>query len=96
MLTCFSQPFNYDLNDVLEEPLYCYEVKNVMKSFEESFTIEKQNDYFAYFIRGELIDSNKNLVKVGGFILDLDDNIIPKDLVDGNKIEFTVQRIDIY
>ena len=96
MLTCFSQPFNYDVNDVLDQPLYCYDAKNVRKSFEEGFTLENQNDAFAYFFRGELIDSIKKLVKVAGFMLSLEDNAIPKDLVDGDIIEFTVQRVDIY
>lgn len=96
MLTCFSQPFNYDVNDVLDQPLYCYDAKNVRKSFEEGFTLENQNDIFAYFFRGELTDSTKKLVKVAGFMLSLEDNAIPKDLVDGDIIEFTVQRVDIY
>lgn len=96
MLTCFSQPFNYDVNDVLDELLYCYDAKNVMKSLGEGFIFEKQNDAFAYFLRGVLTDSTKKLVKVGNFMLSLEDNPIPKDLVDGDTIEFTVRRIDIY
>lgn len=93
---CFSQPFDYDVDDVLREPLYCYEARNIMKSYEDGFTLEKQKDTFAYFLRGELYDLTKKLVKVGGFTLSLEDSSVPKDLMGGDIIEFTVQRLDIY
>ena len=77
-VTCFSQPFNFDVDDVLHEPLYCYDARNVMKSYEDGFTFEKQNDAFAYFLRGELSDLTKKLVKVGGFTLSLEDSLYQK------------------
>ena len=86
----------YDVDDVLREPLYCYETRNIMKSYEDGFTLEKQKDTFAYFLRGELYDLTKKLVKVGGFTLSLEDSPVPKDLMDGDIIEFTVQMLDIY
>lgn len=95
-LMCFSQPFNYEVGDELKEPLYCYEVRNVMKSDEEGFISEKQDNAFAYFLRGKLIDSRNKLVMVGGVKISLEDYSIPIDLKDDDIIEFTVQRLDIY
>lgn len=94
-LKCFSQPMNYDINHIIEEPLYCYNVRNVVKAWETEFSAVKLTEYFAYNITAQVVDKEIGLIKLGDMKLQVEKNILPGDIKNNDYISFYCQRIDL-
>lgn len=94
-ITCFAQPLNYQVGSELKEPIYCYNVTNVIRLDREVYAIEKLGEYFAYSLTGKLVDKQLEKVKVGELLIELDNNMLPGDIKDGDFISFSCQRLDI-
>lgn len=95
-LVCFSQPCDFVVNKILTEPVYCFNNKNVVRFLSEKCHIEKLKESLAYNIFGKLIDKKNYLVKVGEIVLQLEEDSIPKDILENEYVSFYCQRIDIY
>jgi len=95
-LICFSQPLNYNLNDNIETSLYSYGVSNIVKEQDKEFYIKKQHEPFAYELKGELIDKDNCLVKIGSIIIEIEKSVLPKDFETGDFISFNCRRVDLY
>lgn len=95
-LLCFSQPFRMNIGEELTDLVYTFNAKNIMKSNLNDLMVRKQDDTFAYFLRAKFIDLANKTVKLGGFRIVLENCSIPGDLVEGDTIEFQVERLDIY
>lgn len=93
---CFSQPLNYPLDSEINDPLYCYDVNYIVKSYENTYKVEKLSSYFAYNFIGKLVDKNNNRVKVGEIFLELDLTSLPGDINEGDYIQFECSRLDLY
>lgn len=96
IILCFSQPFNYLNNDVLNLPIYCYNVRHISKSMEAGFEIIKLGQPFEYYLKGRLVNSKEKLIDLDGYKISLDDADLPGDIKDGDTIEFAVSRLDVY
>nr|WP_255504970.1 hypothetical protein [Lysinibacillus sp. SDF0037] len=95
-IMCFAQPLNYLEESELIEPIYCLNVSNLVKAEKSEYSIEKLDDYFAYRLIGKLIDKQYEKVKLGELLLELDNNLLPGDINEGDFISFCCQRLDIY
>jgi len=95
-IMCFAQPLNYLEESELIEPIYCLNVSNLVKAEKSEYSIEKLDDYFAYRLIGKLIDKRYEKVKLGELLLELDNNLLPGDINEGDFISFCCQRLDIY
>lgn len=95
-IMCFAQPLNYLEESELIEPIYCLNVSNLVKVEKSEYSIEKLDDYFAYRLIGKLIDKQYEKVKLGELLLELDNNVLPGDINEGDFISFCCQRLDIY
>lgn len=93
---CFSQPFKKSIGEILSEPIYCLNLENVFLSEEKNSYIKKNNSSFGYSIRGELINKEEQLVRLGDIILCLEDGYIPNDIAVHHFIEFDVSRLNLY
>lgn len=94
-IICFSHPFKEGIGSVISQPLYTLNAKEILKlNGEERFSVENE-DGFNYKLAGRVIDKRKDQIKVGEFIIELD-NPIPEDIQDGSYISFSCDRIDIY
>ncbi|EIT84011.1 hypothetical protein A374_18299 [Fictibacillus macauensis ZFHKF-1] len=80
----------------LIEPIYCLNVSNLVKAEKSEYFIGKLDDYFAYRLIGKLIDKQYEKVKLGELLLELDNNLLPGDINEGDFISFCCQRLDIY
>ncbi|WP_026683878.1 hypothetical protein [Heyndrickxia coagulans] len=92
-IRCFAQPLNYAEGCVLKNPIYCFNVSDIIKAKRPKYTIERLDEYFSYRFTGKLV--NKAKVIVGKFLLELD-NKIPGDINEGDFISFLCQRLDIF
>ncbi|GAA0694846.1 hypothetical protein [Clostridium cadaveris] len=95
-LVCFSQPFNYALNDTVKTSLYCYAVSNVIREQNDEFKVEKLYESFAYILTGKLINKKDSVVEIGDVIVEIEKSDLPGDIEEGNYISFNCKRIDIY
>ena len=91
----FSHPFNGSEGDLFDGILYGFNATRIFSSEEKKFSIEKSSDYFGYLFIGILIDSKMKHVKVGEFVIELD-NDIPLDILENTYISFECERIDLY
>lgn len=94
-VTCFAQPLIYQVGCELKEPILCYNATNVLKLDKEVFAIDKLGEYFAYSLSGKLVDKKLETVMVGKLLLELDNNILPGDINEGDFLSFSCQRLDI-
>ncbi|MBS6005907.1 MAG: hypothetical protein KIB43_03020 [Clostridium baratii] len=93
---CFSQPCKLSLNQKIEENIYCFNNKNIIKVSEKECIINKHYKSLAYDIVGCIVDKDEGLVKIGNIIIKLEENSIPKDIENYDYISFYTQRLDIY
>lgn len=93
-IICFAHPLNYKVDSDLEEPIYCFDVVDLVKSDEEVHMIEKLDGHFEYRFTGQLIDKQLETVEVGQFLLELDANW-PGDIKNGDFVSFVSKRLDI-
>ena len=76
--------------------LECLDTDNIVLCETKDNIIEKMEGEFKYKLRGKLIDMQKGIVEVKGFNLHIDEDKIPKDMLNGMCIQFEVSRIDIW
>ncbi|SEN50337.1 hypothetical protein SAMN04489762_2408 [Terribacillus saccharophilus] len=95
-IMCFSQPFQYELGSNLDEPLYCFNVTELVRSKDNIPYVEKLNDHFSYRLTCKMHDKENQQVLLGKILLELDNDTIPGDILEDDFITFECQRIDIY
>ncbi|MCQ9210209.1 hypothetical protein [Granulicatella seriolae] len=91
---CFCSDCNLSEGDVFLDILYGFNIKNIIKSFNGKYAIDKKDDSF--HIQGELVDMKNEVLQIGEFKIDLSDGDIPKDIKQNDYVEVDISRIDIY
>ena len=92
-LMAYAQPFLKRFKDE-KFKLIAFTSENIMTIDKEEYAIEKTNEgYYSYWFKGKLLDAKKGIVAINNIIIE-DVGWIPKDIHDGQFIEFTCQRVD--
>lgn len=95
-LTCFACPCQYSIGDCVNGLLECLDVSDVQTSGSNATRVTRKGKGFQYAICGCLNNFSKGIVQVGKLKLHICPNRIPKDIYDGQFIQFSVERIDLY
>lgn len=95
-ILCFSHPFKKNIGEILIDPIYCFDVENVILSDKEITCASKNNSTFGYSVRGRLINKESKLVLLGNIKLCLEDTYISDSIPEYCFIEFDVSRFDLY
>ena len=92
-IMCFAQPYNEN-NDF---SINAFLVQNIMTALDNNYSVVKsKNGHFAYSIQGKLLSKNRGEVKVGEFYIKLENpQEIPKDINEGEFVQFNCQRLDL-
>lgn len=92
-ILCYAQPFSGKYNvDFVLCPL---DYSDIMTATKNEYSIEKlETGFYDYFLRGKLINLEKGLVQIGGIIIK-GIRYLPKDIREGEYIEFSVERMDL-
>lgn len=93
-IICFSSPCNIKIDENISDTLCCLDVFNFIINKNREEKIIKRNDYYSYLIKGILKDNKQ--VKVNGFLFNLEEFDLPKDIKVQSYVEFSVSRIDLY
>ena len=92
---CYGYPCDMVAVNQRVEEIDAFECENVMRSDETEYAIKKLPEYFAYQLVAKVVDNQKGIVRIGGLIINLFENAIPKDIMNGEYIEFSVRRLDL-
>ena len=93
---CFAYPCEYSVGDPVRDFLECLSVTEIQTSNTKTPQIIHKDGGFQYTICGCLTDASKGIIQVGKLVLHIQANRIPKDISNGQFIQFSVQRIDLY
>lgn len=95
-LTAFSQPFNQDVGNNIELPVYTLNAREIFSlKGEEEDAIEKKINSYEHKFTGRVIDKDMSQIKSGKFIIQLD-MPLPNDIIIGDYVTFLCDRVDIY
>ena len=94
-ILCYAQPYLPETFKAPDHALSAFMTENVLRVSENEYRIKRlQNGYYSYRLQGKLIDLQKRLVMIGAIVIKIE-NVIPKDIREGDFIEFTVMRLDL-
>ena len=94
-IVCFSQPFNQSVESTINSPLHTLSARDIFKLTNiEKMSVEKVG-VFDYKLTGRVIDKEKNQIRIGEFILELD-SPLPNDIKINDYISVICDRIDLY
>ena len=94
-ILAFSHPFTKQIGDAISDSLYAFNSDNIYLVKDNVCLIERNGGQFEYILQGIVNDKKNNRVKIGEFIIELDKSI-PIDINEGETINFTCERIDLY
>lgn len=94
-IVVFSHPFDRKEGDTISELLYALNADNIKISNINELCIYRVPDSFSYNVVGIIHNMDKNQIRVGSFIIELDANL-PNDLKEYDFVSFTCDRIDLY
>jgi hypothetical protein len=90
----FSCPCKYEIGENIYQPLHGIFCENIYRALENKMLIQKVgNGYFRHIGVGEIISHVRKLIRIGGLFIILE--ILPKDLRDGEYVEFICGRLDL-
>ena len=90
----FAQPCDQRVGDHVEL-LHPLDPIGITISNSDKCLVERHADSLAYSFVGKLIDASNGIVGVGGLLFDLE-RMVPKDIVEGQRIMFSCQRVDVW
>ncbi|MVW83197.1 hypothetical protein FCL51_11775 [Elizabethkingia anophelis] len=95
-IICFAHPFDKNIGDLITQPLYTLNTKEVDKLSDEDkiFMVESNGDNFEYRLTGQVINKENNYIRIGDFTISLDISL-PNDIEEGDFISCTCDRVDL-
>ena len=94
-IVCFSCPCELKCGDIINNPLECVDVCNIMLSINITEVAQKIS-YFGYKLQGVIVEKKKGLVETNGILFHINEDQLPGDCYNGCYISFETNRIDIW
>ncbi|RFZ85372.1 hypothetical protein DYU05_07175 [Mucilaginibacter terrenus] len=92
-LIVFKHPFKFEKIEVDIHELTALHSDKIYRANTYVYSIKKLDGFFEYELTGLVIDRQKDLVRVGEFVIELD-GIIPGDILEGEFVSCRCGRID--
>ena len=93
-LICFSYPCKFHEGQTLDICINTLDAKNIMRSFDNNYHIERLSGPYDYKLIGKLINKSVGIVAIGKICIEIG-SYIPNDIREGEFIEFECNRLDI-
>jgi hypothetical protein len=94
-VTVFSQPCDYNIGDIIDEPLHVFMAKDIMLSKITETIIEKIDKGLGSFIVANIENLRTGICSVGNVKFQIEDEI-PGGINLGDVIEFKCGRVDLW
>ena len=92
-VNCYAYPCDRVFIKQRINTIYGFECKNIIRLNEAKYVIRKLSQHYAYQLVAQVVDNENGVVRIGDLFINLD-NSIPKDIVNGEYITFSVLRLD--
>jgi len=89
---CFAQPFFLQVGDTVNE-LHSIDAQDIVRSEHHPEVVSKGDELI---LCGQLTSRSRRSVKIGQLFVTIDDDIIPKDIAEGEYIRFTTSRLRFF
>jgi hypothetical protein len=86
------------INQILDEPLHAFDAENLMIVIdpnENEKIVKIDESYFAHYCVARVKDMENSIVSIGGLLIKIDEGI-PRWANEGDLIEFTCHRFDLW
>lgn len=88
-------PFSGDINAEFRLSPSPVGTSDIMTAENDECVVKKlDTDRYSYFLQGKVVDVENGKVEIGGLLIE-DVGYIPKDIKNGEIVEFRVSRIDL-
>ena len=95
--------YYYDINGEVKEGMPVKEVStlfavDIMRLDEKKYLVQKNHgkgEHYSYYLHGKVLDKTVPLIGIGELVIELDAPL-PKDIEQGEFVEFKVGRLDCY
>lgn len=91
-LLCYCYPTEIPQKGERVKAVTSFLATDMMRVKDKIFSIKKMKEYYSYHLQGEVIEMTPK-IRIGNIIICLD-NTLPKDIKEGEYIEFLVERLD--
>lgn len=92
-VNCYAYPCDMVLVNQRVNTIYGFESANITRLNETKYAIKKLSQHYAYQLVAQVVDNESGIVRIGDLFINLD-NPIPKDIMNGEYIAFSVVRLD--
>lgn len=92
-VNCYAYPCDIVLVNQHVNTIYGFECTNITRLNETKYAIKKLSQHYAYQLVAKVMDNESGIVRIGDLFINLD-NSIPKDIMNGEYIAFSVVRLD--
>lgn len=92
-VNCYAYPCDMVLVNQRVNTIYGFECANITRLNETKYAIKKLSQHYAYQLVAQVMDNESGIVRIGDLFINLD-NPIPKDIMNGEYIAFSVVRLD--
>lgn len=93
IVNCYAYPCDRVLVNQRINIIYGFECANIIRLNKNKYAIKKLPQHYAYQFAAQVVDNGSEIVRVGDLFIKLD-NSIPKDIINGEYIAFSVLRLD--
>jgi hypothetical protein len=92
-VTTFCQPCKHSVGDIISEALISIDTMNIVRSYSKTGSIKVDERKYHYTIIAKVDNAKTGVVSVGRIKIDI--GILPGDIIDGDYIEFVINRLDL-
>lgn len=92
-VNCYAYPVDMVSVNQRVNTIYGFECANISKSDETEYEIKKLPQHYAYLLTAQVMDNESGIVRIGELFINLDIPI-PKDIINGDYVAFSVLRLD--
>jgi hypothetical protein len=94
-VAAFCQPYTYKVGDKLDEPLHLLNAKGFQKVEASPLKIKRHDQGLAHDFCAVLENHQEKIFSVNGMLFEIDEDI-PSDLKNGDLVEFSCSRVDLW
>ncbi len=94
-LAAFSHPYNRNIGDQVKDYLHPIDVIGLCRSQDKISCASRHVKGLGYNCSGVITDRSNQIIEIDGIYLEIEEDI-PKDLFEGEFIQFSCSRIDIW
>ena len=92
-VSCYAYPIDMVYVNQYVNTIYGFECADITKSDELKYAIKKLPQHYAYLLTAQVVNTESKIVRIGELFICLD-IAMPRDMINGDYVSFSVLRLD--